>query len=50
LLGVRAGTLASLAELVAPLAPHEPPAPPTRLVAEEPMPLFDASPPPAQSA
>jgi DNA polymerase-4 len=40
LLGVRAGTLASLAELVAPLAPHEPP-PSAPLVVEEPMPLFD---------
>jgi DNA polymerase-4 len=44
LLGVRAGTLAKLSDLVAPsaayAAPHDAP---TRVIAEEPMPLFDQS-------
>ena len=43
LLGVRAGALAKLADLVAPAAPYAVETP-TPLVAEEPLPLFDLTP------
>jgi DNA polymerase-4 len=47
LLGVRAGTLAKLSDLVAPMAAYKAEAEaPARLAVEEPMPLFDAAPSP----
>jgi DNA polymerase-4 len=47
LLGVRAGTLAKLSDLVAPMSPYAPAEPATEHVAQEPpstygLPLFDA--------